>query len=160
MASKGRLMKTLLLVFHSPSENTQAMVDAMTLAVQQLSLSNLKLVVKAPLEAVPQDVLDCDAIILGTTENLGYMSGALKDFFDRIYYPCLEIKQGLPVAAIVRAGQDGTGTCRALQTILTGLRWRWVQDIVVCKGSWKKEFITDCQELAQGMAMGLSEGII
>ncbi|MGR6872329.1 flavodoxin family protein [Pseudomonas sp. HK3] len=153
-------MKTLLLVFHTPSPNTQAMVDAMVSAIHGLSLSNLTLSVKAPLDATAQDVLDSDAIILGTTENLGYMSGALKDFFDRIYYPCLELKQGLPVAAIVRAGHDGTGTCRALQTILTGLRWRWVQDIVVCKGPWKDAFITDCEDLAQGMAIGLSEGII
>ena len=153
-------MKTLLLVFHSPSENTQAMLDAMTQAVQELSLANFNLVIKAPLEATADDVIGCDGIILGTTENLGYMSGALKDFFDRIYYPCLEIKQGLPVAAIVRAGHDGTGTCRALQTILTGLRWRWVQDIVLCKGPWQDAFLNDCQELAQGMAIGLNEGMI
>lgn len=153
-------MKTLLIVFHSPSQNTQAMVDAMVEAVQGLSLLDFHLVVKSPLETHAEDVLSCDGIILGTTENLGYMSGALKDFFDRTYYPCLELKQGLPVAAIVRAGHDGTGTCRALQTILTGLRWRWVQDIVVCKGPWQDDFLNQCQDLAQGMAVGLNEGMI
>jgi multimeric flavodoxin WrbA len=153
-------MKTLLLVFHTPSQNTQAMADAMTQAVSAAELENLQIILKSPLQANQDDVLACDGIILGTTENLGYMSGALKDFFDRIYYPCLEIKQGLPVAAVVRAGHDGTGTCRALQTILTGLRWRWVQEILVCKGPWQDEFIAQCQELAQGMAVGLSEGII
>ncbi|MGK0444435.1 MAG: multimeric flavodoxin WrbA [Bermanella sp.] len=153
-------MKTLLLVFHTPSQNTQAMADAMTQAVSAAELDNLQIILKSPLQANQDDVLACDGIILGTTENLGYMSGALKDFFDRIYYPCLEIKQGLPVAAVVRAGHDGTGTCRALQTILTGLRWRWVQEILVCKGPWQDEFIAQCQELAQGMAVGLSEGII
>jgi len=153
-------MKTLLLVFHTPSQNTQAMADAMTQAVSAAELDNLQIILKSPLQANQDDVLACDGIILGTTENLGYMSGALKDFFDRIYYPCLEIKQGLPVAAVVRAGHDGTATCRALQTILTGLRWRWVQEILVCKGPWQDEFIAQCQELAQGMAVGLSEGII
>lgn len=153
-------MKTLLLVFHTPSQNTQAMADAMAQAVSAAKLDNLQIIIKSPLQANQDDVLACDGIILGTTENLGYMSGALKDFFDRIYYPCLEIKQGLPVAAVVRAGHDGTGTCRALQTILTGLRWRWVQEILVCKGPWQDEFIAQCQELAQGMAVGLSEGII
>jgi hypothetical protein len=153
-------MKTLLLVFHSPSQNTQAMRDAMTLAVKQENLANLTIIVKGPLEANQDDVLGCDGIILGTTENLGYMSGALKDFFDRIYYPCLDVKQGLPVAAVVRAGHDGTGTCRALETILTGLRWRWVQDILICKGPWQPEFIEQCEQLSQAMAIGLSEGMI
>lgn len=153
-------MKTLLIVFHTPSENTQAMADAMLQAVKAQQLDNLKVVLKTPFETQPQDVLDCDGIILGTTENLGYMSGALKDFFDRVYYPCLEEKQGLPVTAIVRAGHDGTGTCRALNTILTGLKWRWVQDIVLCRGPWQPEFIQQCEDVAAAMAVGLSEGMI
>ncbi len=153
-------MKTLLIVFHAPSPNTQAMLDTMVSAVKRLGLDNVSLVVKAPLEATEHDVLNADGIILGTTENLGYMSGALKDFFDRIYYPCLEEKQGLPVAAVVRAGHDGTGTCKALQTILTGLRWRWVQDTLVCRGQWQETFLQDCHELAEAMAVALSEGMI
>jgi multimeric flavodoxin WrbA len=153
-------MKRLLLVVHAPSENTQKMLNVMIEAIEQENLKKVQYIVKAPLEATSQDVLNCDGIILGTTENLAYMSGALKDFFDRIYYPCLEEKQGLPVAAIVRAGQDGTGTCRALTTILTGLRWRWVQEILVCKGPWQDGFLQDCRDLAQGMAVALDEGII
>ncbi len=153
-------MKRLLIVFHAPSENTQKMLNAMEQAVSQAGLKQVECVIKAPLQTQPQDVLDCDAIILGTTENLGYMSGALKDFFDRSYYPCLEEKQGLPVAAVVRAGQDGTGTCRALKTILTGLKWRWVQEIVLCKGPWQEGFVQDCQDLAEAMAVALDEGMI
>ncbi len=153
-------MKRLLVVFHSPSDNTQKMRDAMQLAIQQCALKQVQCVVKGPLDTLPEDVLGCDAIILGTTENLGYMSGALKDFFDRVYYPCLEEKQGLPVAAVVRAGHDGTGTCRALTTILTGLKWRWVQEIVLCKGPWQEQFLHDCSELAEAMAVALDEGMI
>lgn len=153
-------MKRLLLVFHAPSINTQKMLNSMVQIIEQENLQNLQLIVKPPLEATSEDVLKCDGIILGTTENLGYMSGALKDFFDRVYYPCLEEKQGLPVAAIVRAGHDGTGTCRALNTILTGLRWRWVQEILLCKGTWQDSFIQDCEELGQAMAIALDEGMI
>ncbi|MEY8205627.1 MAG: NAD(P)H-dependent oxidoreductase [Bermanella sp.] len=153
-------MKRLLVVFHAPSANTQKMLNAMQIAVDNAGVTGVECRLIAPLQAVPQDVLECDAIILGTTENLGYMSGALKDFFDRIYYPCLEQKQGLPVAAVVRAGHDGTGTCRALNSILTGLKWRWVQEIVLCKGPWQEAFVADCQQLAEAMAVALDEGMI
>lgn len=156
-------MKRLLIVFHAPSDNTRKLRDGMQHAVEhciQIDELDVQLLIKSPFDTNPDDVLVADAIILGTTENLGYMSGALKDFFDRCYYPVLEEKQGTPVAAVVRAGHDGTGTCNALKTILTGLRWRWVQEPLVCRGEWQEQFVADCEELAQAMAYGLAEGMI
>lgn len=154
------ILKTLLIIFHSPSENTQRMADTMVKAANKYKSEDLNIILKSPFDAHENDVLACDAIILGTTENLGYMAGALKDFFDRVYYPCLEVKQGLPVAVVIRAGHDGTGTKRALETILTGLRWRWVQEPMICKGPWQETFITDVSDLSEGMALSLQQGII
>jgi len=152
-------MKLLLIVAHAPSENTRLMVDAVLKGAENPDIRGVATRWVPPLEARPEDVLGCDGIILGTTENLGYMSGAMKDFFDRCYYPCLEQKQGLPCALYVRAGQDGAGTCRAVETICTGLRWNWIQPPLVCRGEWQVSFLEQCEELGMTMAAGLEMGI-
>ena len=153
-------MKKLLIVTHAPSENTLKLRQAVLEGAQHPDISDVAISAIAPLDATAEDVLACDAIILGTTENLGYMSGALKDFFDRVYYPCLEVKQGLPFALYVRAGHDGTGTCRAVDSITTGLRWKAVQEHLVCRGEWNNEFLEQCRELGTTVAMSLEAGII
>lgn len=112
-----------------------------------------------PLAASADDVLTADGIILGTTENFGYMSGALKDFFDRIYYPVLEKKQGTPYALYVRAGLDGSGTISAVQKIVTGLRWRAITDPVLLHGAYQSDFTGQCESLGMLMAASLDAGI-
>ncbi|MCP5161469.1 MAG: flavodoxin family protein [Hahellaceae bacterium] len=152
--------KTLLIVAHCPSPNTETLKNAVLRGASHPDLAQSILPLwKPPLETTAEDVLKADALILGTPENLGYMSGALKDFFDRIYYPVLELKQGLPFAYYIRAGHDGTGTQRAIQTITTGLRWRAVQPPLICKGSYQEEFETQCEELGLYVAAGLDGGL-
>ncbi len=109
--------RRLLIVAHAPSPNTRRLFDAVVEEARSDENQNVEVVALSPFDAGPEDVLAAGAIILGTTENLGYMSGALKDFFDRSYYPCLEKTQGLPYCLYVRAGQDGTGTRRGVETI-------------------------------------------
>lgn len=111
-----------------------------------------------PFETAPEHVLAASGVILATPENLGYMSGALKDFFDRCYYPCLELTQGMPYALVIRAGTDGTGARRGVETIVTGLRWRAIQPPLVCRGDWREEFVEQCRELGMLMAAGLDAG--
>lgn len=151
--------KQLLVVAHAPSSNTRKLVDAVLKGARQDDIDQVETCWKPPLEAQPEDLLAADAIILGTTENLGYMSGALKDFFDRCYYPVLEKKQGLPCALYIRAGHDGTGTLRAVKSIVTGLRWQWVQEPVVFKGEWQDDFLHTAEELGLYMAAGLDASI-
>lgn len=153
-------MKQLLIIAHAPSPNTRQLRDAAVRGASHPDLDQMHCVVKAPLEAGPNDVLACDAILLGTTENLGYMSGALKDFFDRSYYPVLEQKQGLPCALYIRAGHDGTGTQRAVESIVTGLRWRWVQPPLILRGQWQPSFTGQVEELSMTLAFSVESGIV
>lgn len=151
--------RTLLIVAHAPSENTRRLRDAVIAGARHPDIEGVEVRSLSPFETHPDDVKAAHGIILGTPENLAYMSGALKDFFDRCYYPCLEETQGLPYALYVRAGSDGTGTMRAVETIVTGLRWRAIQDPVLCRGTWSEDFVRNCEELGMLMAAGIEAGV-
>ncbi|HEY9539678.1 MAG TPA: flavodoxin family protein [Kiloniellaceae bacterium] len=152
-------MKRLLVVAHVPSQNTARLRDAVVEGARSPEISGVETRALTPFEAGPDDVLSADGVILGTTENLGYMSGALKDFFDRTYYGVIDKTDGLPYCLYIRAGHDGTGTRRGVETIVTGLRWRAVQEPLVCRGQWQDGFADDCRELGMAMAAGLEAGI-
>ena len=152
--------KHLLIIAHAPSPNTRKLAEATLRGARHPDIDNISSTWIPPLEANADDVRKADGIILGTTENLGYMSGALKDFFDRTYYEVIEEKQGLPCAVYIRAGLDGTGTRRALESILGGLRWKLAQDILICHGKWRDEFEDQCEELGMTMAAGLDTGVL
>jgi hypothetical protein len=151
--------KRLLLVAHAPSPNLVRLRDAVLAGARDPVIETVETLWKPPLEAGPDDVMAADALILGTPENLGYMSGALKDFFDRTYYAVIDDKQGLPFAAYIRAGRDGTGTKRAIESITTGLSWRPVQEPLILQGSFQEAFVDQMHELGQAMAAGLDAGI-
>ncbi|WP_438012872.1 flavodoxin family protein [Psychrobacter raelei] len=150
--------KTLLIVAHASSPNTQKLAQAAFDGANHSDL-DVTVILKSPQETQPGDVLAADALLLGTTENLAYMAGLTKDFFDRCYYPVLDKKQGLPFAVYIRAGHDGTGTKRALQTITTGLRWEWVQQALILQGGWQDVFAEQVAELAMTLAAGVEAGI-
>jgi len=152
--------KKLVVIAHAPSENTQRMLDAVIRGANHPDITNIDVQYIAPLDTQAGDIKSAQAIIIGTTENLGYIAGLTKDVFDRCYYDCLEHTQGRPFCFYIRAGHDGTGACRAIETITTGLRWRLVQEPLICKGDFDEAFITQCEELGLAMAASLDAGII
>lgn len=154
------MSKTLLLIAHAPSENTKKLANAVIKGASHPDITDIKLVCRSPLDTQPEDIISSQAVIIGTTENLGYMAGLIKDVFDRCYYPCLDKTQGMPFTFYVRAGHDGTGTRRAIESITTGLRWRLVQEPLICRGEFQPEFIDQCEELGVSMAASLDAGII
>ncbi len=150
-------MKTLLIIAHSPSANTLSIKGALAKGAQTEPRIITK--IQSPFDTAADDILQADGVVLFTTENFGYMSGALKDLFDRIYYQVIDHQRGLPYALIVRAGKDGTGARRATESIVTGLGWSKVQESLILPGEFSTEFLTRAQELTEGFAVGLAEGI-
>lgn len=154
------MAKNLLIVAHIPSPNTLRLRDAVLAGATQADIAGVEVRAQTPFETVADDVLWSNAVILGTTENLGYMSGALKDFFDRTYYSCLDRTEGKPYALYIRGRHDGTGTRRGVESIVTGLRWRAVQAPLILRGDWQEAFVAQCEELGTLMAASLEAGII
>ncbi|NND81579.1 MAG: flavodoxin family protein [Gammaproteobacteria bacterium] len=156
------MAKKLLIVAHAPSPNTELLAAALLRGTQHPDIENVTCELRSPFDCDAELVLEQDAVVLFTTENFGYMSGALKDFFERIYYPCLEQpkrNESKPFALVVRAGLDGTGTDIAVHKITSGLKWREVQPMLLCHGDHRDEFIQQCEELGLTMAAGLDNGI-
>lgn len=149
----------LVVVSHTPSPNTERLTRAVAEGARHPDIDGVEVRVLVPLDAGPDDVLGSDGIILGTTENFGYMAGRLKDFLERIYYPCLEKTPGLPYALFVKGGQDGTGAKSSVERIVTGLRWKPIQPALVMAGAFQDDWLDNCRELGATMAAGLEAGV-
>jgi NAD(P)H-dependent FMN reductase len=117
-------------------------------------------VAREALEAGADDIRAADGIVLVTTENFGYMSGALKHFFDSTYNDVVEDCQGLPYALLVKAGHDGAGTIRSVESIATGLRWRRVREPLLVVGDPTEDDLDACRELGGMMAAGTAMGAL
>ena len=150
-------MRTLLIVHHTTSPATHALLDAARDGATDPGIVGVRTVVRAALAANATDVLAADAYLLGTPANLGYMSGALKHFFDQIYYPCLDTTQGRSYGLYVHGNNDTTGAIRAVETITTGLRWRAAQRVVSVIGEPGKTDTDACWELGATLAAMLAE---
>ena len=110
----------------------------------------------AALQATAHDVLAADGYLLGTPANLGYMSGALKHFFDQIYYPCLESTIARPYGLYVHGNNDTTGAIRAVEMVTTGLQWKLAQAPVAVIGEPSPTDLDACWELGAAVAAGLA----
>jgi len=155
----GDAAKRLLIVFHSRSGGTQALADAVIAGAHDDEITGVDVRVLGAFEATADDVRACDAVILGTAAHFGYMSGALKDLFDRVYLDLLEQTAGLPYALFVKASSDGDGAVRAVERIVTGLRWKAAVPPVVVTGDVTPADLERCTELGATMAASLEAGL-
>lgn len=123
-------MARLLIVHHTPSPPTHTLLEAVRDGATHRDLADagIEVALRPALGATVADVLDADGYLLGTPANLGYMSGALKHFFDTVYYPCLDATVGRPVGLWVHGNNDTGGAVSSVERIVVGLRWRWVAE--------------------------------
>lgn len=157
--SDERHHKQLLIVANQPSHNTQHLAQRVLEGASHPDVSGITSTLIQPLDATPEQVLACDGLIIGSTENFGSMAGLIKDFLERIYYPCLENTQGLALGVYVKAGNDGSGAISSIERIVTGLRWVHIQPPLLLQGSYQAHFDDQCHELGMTMAAGLEAGI-
>lgn len=159
-------MAQVLIVYHSRTGGSHQMARAAAEAARSECWTVLK-----PAEAAqPNDLLAADGYIFCGPENLGALSGIMKDFFDRCYYPALGWIEGRPYAQMICAGSDGAGAARQTARIVQGWRLREVQPpLIVCTHSQTPEEIAAekvipedqiarCHDLGAAMAAGLNMG--
>ncbi len=153
------MTKHLLIIAHTPSVNTQALADAALHGASSRDACDVSTRLISPFDVMADDLLGADGMILGTTENIGYMAGATKDMFDRCYNIWLGNTEAMPIGAYIRAGLDGTATKRALEGIFTAQKWRLVAAPIILHGEWSDNYLTQTEEMAKAIAVGLDAGI-
>jgi multimeric flavodoxin WrbA len=153
------MQRHLLIVYHSQSGHTETMARAVYEGATDPAIDAIDARLVTATAAGPDDLLWAHGLLLGTPENFGYMSGALKDFFDRTFYRVEGRLQPLPYAIFISAGNDGSGALRAIRRIGNGYPFNEVQPPIVARGELDDAVLERCRELGMTLAAGLEAGI-
>ena len=152
-------MKHLLVVYHTQTGHTEAMARAVVRGARHPEMDEVEVRLRRAVEAGLADLMWADAIVFGTPENFGQLSGGMKDFFDRTYYPAQGKIEGLGYAVFISAGNDGRGALEALRRIARGYPLREVREPVIARGRLDAARFGECEELGLALAAGLAAGI-
>lgn len=157
MSAQPSEKKHLLMIWHSQSGSTARLADAVaegaTECADEVELRRLR-----ALDAGLDDLLWAQGLLIGTPENFGYLSGAVKDFLDRTYYPAQGRCTGLPWAMFVSCDNDGRGAVAALERIALGYQWKRVAEPLIARGELQDAHLARARELGQTLAAGLAYG--
>ena len=152
-------MKHLLIVYHSQSGKTATMAHAVRRGALHPDIEAVDVRMCMAADAGPSDLIWCHGVVFATPENFGYLSGAMKDFFDRTFYPCQGRVEGIPYAVVVGAGNDGTGALAAVRRIVRGFPLSEAQEPIICRGPLDDGILARCETLGATMAAGLEVGV-
>jgi len=148
-------MPRLLLVHHTVSPATQELLEAALDGTRAEGLEEVEVTVRAALGATASDVLGADGFLLGTPANIGYLAGAMKHFFDTVYYPCLSERVGAPYGLYVHGNQGADGAVRAAESITNAMGWARVHEPVVVSDAPSKDDREAVWELAATVCAAL-----
>ena len=150
-------MTRILIIYHSQTGNTEKMAHAVAEGAR--TIEQTEVILKKAANAVLEDLLAADGLAVGTPENFGYMSGMIKDFFDRTFYAAQDRVFRKPYVVFISAGNDGTGALRAIERIALGYKFKTVYNPVIAKGKITEVTLDQCRELGATLAGGCQMGI-
>ncbi len=150
-------MSIILVIFHSQGGNNKKM--ALSVAEGIMSIEGSAANLKDACEAGLEDLLNCSGLVIGSPEYFGYMSGAVKDFFDRTYEQARGRMFRKPYAVFVNAGNDGTGALTHIERICIGFQFKKVYEPIVAKGEIGADILDSCRLMGQTIAAGCAAGI-
>lgn len=149
------MVPTLLIVHHTPSPGTQALFEKVVEGATTDEIEDVTVTRKPALAATAPDVLEADGYLLGTPANLGYISGALKHFFDTVYYPCLDATSGRPYGCWIHGNEGTEGAERAITSITGALGWTPIAKTLELRGEPDKADLDAAWELGATAAASL-----
>jgi multimeric flavodoxin WrbA len=163
-------MARLLVVHHSPTRGVRALTEAVLAGTRDEALEGVEVVERAALEADADDVLAADGYLLGTPANFGYMSGALKHFFDTTFLQVggalsasgaadesVGATSGRPFGLWVHGRYDTTGAVRSVLSVVGALGWRQAAEVLEVTGDVGPEQEAAAYELGGTLAAVLTD---
>ena len=148
-------MARLLIVHHSPTPNMARVLDAVVAGARHDDIEGVEVDVCPALEATIEDVLAADGYVIGTSANIGYLSGAVKHFFDVTFDAASAGTRGRPFGYYVHGRSDTSGAERAMESITTGIGWRRVADPLCFLGDPDESHLAEATELGATVAATL-----
>lgn len=153
----SKQQKKLAIIYYSRGGHCEKLINAVLKGARSQSAVHSYSI--NAFDADLEDLSESDGVVFGTPENFGYMSGALKDFFDRTYDDALPLQLNLPYALVISAGNDGTGAVREIDRILRGYPFRKVAEPIISRKEVTEDVLNQCEELGATIAAGLEMGV-
>ena len=149
--------KNILVIYHSQGGTMELMTNRFVKGAAKEK--DIAITLKKAMDANIDDLLNCNAIAIGSPEYFGTMAGMIKDFFDRTFEVAQDKTIGLPFVVFVCAGNDGRGAIAQIERITAGYKWKKVQDHLRVAGPPTEKDLEELEELGQTLAAGLDFGI-